>query len=291
MNGVRSRFHPRNLILRLAGRNFQKAGLKWSDKRHRHDLWSLEFCVNGENRIEVESRNYHFKQGDIMLIAPGQIHRFIYDGRSSEPFLCYSFKFELPDLPASLKSQTIYAGHPEGLKKRLAIIEAVGACLNGFCPKELLVRSFAFTIFDSYEGIHILEDLLFGVSCHYIFGEAKQTQEITSDSLLTKISEFVYIHGGEPVSVEELAEHLNYSPGYLRTLVHQHTGGSTKKLIDQERIKIMKEMLYYSDIRIKELASVMRFPDVKYFTRFFQKYTGETPRQWLRSQHRSAEKS
>ena len=289
MHGVKPAFHSRNLVLRLAGRNFQKAGRKWNDQRHRHDLWSLDFCVSGENRFEVESRKYHFKQGDIMLIAPGQNHRFIYDG--SRPFLCYSFKFDLPDLPASLKPQTIYAGHPEGLKKRLAVIEAVGACLKGFCPEELLARPFAFTISDSYEGIHILEELLFGVVCHYIFGEAKQTQEITSDSLLTKISEFVYIHGGEPVSVEELAEHLDYSPGYLRTLVHRHTGFSTKKLIDLERIKIMKEMLYYSDIRIKELSSIMRFPDVKYFTRFFRKYTGETPRQWIRSQQRSAGKS
>lgn len=289
MNGVKPAFHPRNLILRLAGRNSRKAGLKWSDQRHSHDLWSLDFCVNGGNRIEVGSRNYHFKQGDIMLIAPGQDHRFIYD--SGEPFLCYSFKFELPDFPASLKPQTIYAGHAEGLKKRLAVIEAVGACLTGFCPEELLARSFAFTVSDSYEGIHILEELLFGVVCHYIFGEAKKTQKITSDSLLTQIAEFVHIHGGEPVSVEELAEHLNYSSGYLRTLVRRQTGASTKQFIDLERIKIIKEMLYYSDVRIKELANIMRFPDVKYFTRFFRKYTGETPRQWIRSQRKSAEKS
>lgn len=281
MRAVNSTLHSRNLILRSAGRNQEKAGREHSDNRHRHRLWSLDFCSDGEIRIEVESRNYGFKRGDIMLIAPGQNHRFIYSGK---PFLCYSFKFELPNFPASGKSQTIYAGHPDGLKKRLAVIEAVRACLFGFCPEELLAGPFSFPVSDSYEGIHILEELLYGVACHYLYGKAKQTREITADSLLSKMSEFIYIHGGRPISAEDLAAHLNYSAGYLRTLVRQHTGNSTKRFIDLERIRIIKEMLLYSDIRMKELADMMQFSDVKYFTRFFRKHTGETPKGWLRRQ-------
>ena len=105
--------------------------------------------------------------------------------------------------------------------------------------------------------------------------------------MMKKMSQFIYIHSGEPVSVKKLEEHLNYSPGYLRTLVHQQTGGSTKRFIDLERIKIMKDLLRYSDIRIKELADTMKFRDAKYFTRFFRKYTGEAPRDWLLRQSKS----
>ena len=281
MKEVKKNIRSRNLILRMAGQNRKNAGDEHSDLRHSHDLWSLELCVEGENRIEVESRKYIFKQGDIILIAPGQNHRFIYN---REPFSCFSFKFELPDFRGTMKPQTVYAGHREGLRKRLAIIEAVRACLVGFCPQEILSTNASFTILDSFDGIHILEELLFGIVCHYIFGEAKQTSEITSDSLQAKMAEFIHLRGGKPVSVEELAEYLDYSSGYLRTLVYQHTGISTKRFIDLERIKIMKEMLRYSDIRIKELASSMEFPDVKYFTRFFRKYTGKTPRAWLNAQ-------
>ena len=276
------------LILRLAGWNRQPAGINSSDHRHSHDLWSLDLCDSGENRVEVGSHNYRLKRGDILLIAPHQEHRFIYLGR---PFSCFSFKFDLPHLSDDLKPQTIYAGHPAGLKKRLAVIDAVKACLVGFCPEELLTRSAAFTVLDSYEGIHILEGLLYSVVCHYFSGEAQRTAEVNSDSLLTRMSEFIYRRGGEPVTVEDLAEHLNYSPGYLRCLVRRHTGDSTKRFIDLERIKIMKNMLLYSDIRTKELAGIMCFSDVKYFTRFFQKYTGETPRAWLRRQQKPAQKS
>ena len=122
--------------------------------------------------------------------------------------------------------------------------------------------------------------------------QAKQSRTITSDSQLSKMSEFIYLRGGGPVTVEDLAEHLNYSPGYLRVLVRQHANLTTKEFIDRERIKIIKEMLRYSDIRIKELAHIMQFHDVKYFTRFFRKYTGETPRSYLRNcQNKSAEQT
>ncbi len=277
--------NSRSLILRVAGSNITPAGHAHSDPRHRHSLWSLDFCYGGENTVEVEGRHYLFKCGDILLIAPGQEYRFIY---SDKPFSCCSFKFRLPHLSGLLKIQTIYAGDPEGFRKRMAVIAAVKSCMEGFCPPELLARPYAFTIMDSYEGIHILEELLYGVTCHYIRGEARRTSEIASDSLLAKMSEFVYLHGGGPVTVEDLAAHLDYSPGYLRTLVRQHTGNSTKKFIDLERIKIMKEMLLYSDIRIKELADIMQFRDVKYFTRFFRKYTGKTPHAWLRQNYGSA---
>ena len=288
MSDGRSSLSPKELILRLVGWNRQPAGNFSGDHRHSHDLWSLDLCAGGENRVEVGSHNYRFKRGDILLIAPHQDHRFIYIGR---PFSCFSFKFDLPHLSDDLKPQTIYAGHPGGLKKRLAVIEAVKACLAGFCPEELLARSVAFTVLDSYEGIHILEGLLYSVVCHYISGEAQRTAEVNSDSLLTRMSEFIYRRGGEPVTVEDLAEHLNYSPGYLRCLVRRHTGDSTKRFIDLERIKIMKNMLLYSDIRTKELANIMCFSDVKYFTRFFQKYTGETPRAGLHRQQKLAQKS
>ena len=278
---MKNNSHSRNLILRMAGWNRNQAGRPCTDPRHKHDLWSLDLCTEGEIQIEVESRKYPFKRGDIMLIAPGQNHRFMYGTAS---FSCYSFKFDLISVMEGLEPQTVYAGHLQGLKKRLAITEAVGSCLHGFCPEELLKKPHSFAISESFEGVHILESLLYGIMCHYLSGEAGQSPEISSDSLLSRISAFVCLRGGRPVTVEELAEHLHYSTGHLRFLVRKHTNMSTKQFIDLERIRIMKEMLRCSDIRIKELAGIMQFQDVKYFTRFFRKYTLETPREFLRRQ-------
>ena len=277
-NIILPRQNVRRLILRQAGVNKQPYGRKRALIRHTHNLWSMDLCVGGSSKIELEKHLYNFKRGDIMLISPGREHRFIY---TREPFMCYSFKAEIPALE-NLPENSIYSGEPEGMKARLGMLEAVKHCLEGFCPDELLETNLPFSINSSFMDIHILEELLYGIACHYIFGRNVCTPGGEEDTLLKKISEYVYIHNGKPVTVEELAEYLGYSAGHLRTIVRTHAGMSTKNYIDLERIKIIKNLLLYSDIRVGELAQLMEFRDVKYFTRFFRKYTGDVPRNWAK---------
>lgn len=272
----------RRLILRQAGFNNQPPGWKRPLVRHSHNFWSMDFCSGGIGKVELEKRLCNVKRGDIMLIAPGKEHRFIY-GR--EPFSCYSFKMDIPGLE-NLPGSSIYIGEPEGLNARLGMLEAVRSCLYGFCPEKLLSMNLPFSISRSFAGIRILEELLYGIACYYILGEDSHGGKHEEDTLLKKISEFIYLHNGKPVTVEEVAEHLGCSAGHLRTLVRNLTGRSTKNFIDQERVKIMKDLLLYSDVRIGELAQLMDFRDTKYFTRFFHKYTGDVPRDWLKNNTR-----
>ena len=275
-------FKARRLILKQAGFNNQPAGKKRTLTRHIHNLWSIDFCAGGTSKIELEKRFYNFKKGDIMLIAPGIEHRFIY---TRETFSCYSFKMEIPAFE-NLPENSIYAGDPDGLKARLGMLEAVRNCLNGFCPEKLVNMNMPFSINSSFVDIHILEELLYGVASHYIFGRSSHPAESGEDDLIKQISEFVYLRNGKPVSVEEVAEHFGYSTGHLRTIVRKNTGLSTKTFIDMERIKIIKNLLIYSDIRVGELSQLMEFRDTKYFTGFFRKYTGENPRVWSKKNSR-----
>ena len=266
------------LILKQAGFNNQPPGRKRTLVRHTHNFWSIDFCIDGTSKVELEKRFYTFKRGDIMLIAPGKEHRFIY---TWESFSCYSFKMDIPALE-SLQKNSIYVGDAESLKPRLGMLEAVKNCLYAFCPEKLLQTNLPFSINSSFVDIRILEELLYGIAHHYIFGEASHTVEHQNNTLLEEISRFVYLRNGKPVTVGEVAEHLGYSTGHLRTIVRSLTGNSTKTFIDLERIKIMKELLLYSDVRIGELAQLMDFQDTKYFSRFFRKYTGELPRSWAK---------
>lgn len=275
-------YKTRRLILKQAGLNYQYPGRKSTLIRHSHDFWSIDFCCSGTCGIELERRIYDFKRGDIMITAPGQEHRFIYN---KESFSCYSFKADIPAL-ADLPQNSIYAGDPENMKARLGMLEAVSHCLEAFCPEKLLEMHLPFTVNSSFVDIHILEELLYGIVCHYITGDSSRHREHHADALLKKIAGFIYLRNGKPVTVDEVAEHLGYSSGHLRTLVRKLTGNSTKTFIDLERIKIMKELLLYSDVRIGELAQLMEFRDAKYFTKFFRKYTGELPHTWMKKNSR-----
>lgn len=78
-------------------------------------------------------------------------------------------------------------------------------------------------------------------------------------------------------SVSFYAGILCLTPKYLSRLVKSATGKSAPEWIDDYVILEAKNMLKYSDIQIKEIASRLHFPDSATFHKFFRKRTGMTP--------------
>ena len=47
-------FKIRHLVLKHAGLNKQLLGYKRKLITHSHDLWSIDFCVSGTSKVELE---------------------------------------------------------------------------------------------------------------------------------------------------------------------------------------------------------------------------------------------
>ncbi|MBR2633553.1 MAG: helix-turn-helix transcriptional regulator, partial [Lentisphaeria bacterium] len=182
----------------------------------------------------------------------------------------YSFKF-FPGEEFSA-DHTIFT-EPEQREQQLLWINALGEIFKSIAPPELILRPVEFPLSSDTPGIELLEELLYGF-CRRLCAEG----DTAGSWVIKKIRLAVQDRKGSAISVEECAEKLNCSTGHLRTLVKQETGSTTKEIIDRERIKIIRQLLVYSNISISEMAKKTGFSDVIYFERFFKKYCGETPR-------------
>jgi YesN/AraC family two-component response regulator len=149
---------------------------------------------------------------------------------------------------------------------------------RAFFSEKLLESNRNFAVSGTIPSVNILESFITGIVRRWFF-----ERDDKSDTLADEITQYVYRKGGTAVTVEELAKYLGYSTGYLRILARQKCGDSTKILIDKARIRVAKKMLLYSDMRINELSDTMGFADWKYFSRFFRKYTGMSPREYVKS--------
>lgn len=245
------------------------------DPEHFHDFWQIDLCEKGEARLKTGDSSFHLRAGDLVIISPGLKHRFIYS--VNQEFRCWSFKF---DSTASVSPQIVPVCDDETRKERLVIVDIVSKMCHGFFPENILKQHIDFVISEVFSFAPILESLLSGIVKKWFW---ERSEEPVREKLTDMINEYVYQRGGEAVSVQEVAEKLGYSAGHLRILVQQSTGRSTKYLIDQARIKIAKDLLLYSDMRVNEVSALMGFADVKYFSRFFRKYTGVVPRDYIRS--------
>lgn len=79
------------------------------------------------------------------------------------------------------------------------------------------------------------------------------------------------------------ADKLFLSPKYLSSLVKQRTHRAPAEWIDQRVISYAKQLLGYSDTSVKQIASIMNFPDQSFFGKYFKHRVGMSPKAYRQS--------
>jgi AraC family transcriptional activator of pobA len=81
-------------------------------------------------------------------------------------------------------------------------------------------------------------------------------------------------------NVNFYAEHLNTTPQNLNAICRKEYGRSASNIIADHIIKEVKRLLLYTNGTISEIAFSLGFKDSSHFTKYFKRYTGETPKQF-----------
>ncbi|MFI1935745.1 helix-turn-helix domain-containing protein [Streptomyces purpureus] len=81
-------------------------------------------------------------------------------------------------------------------------------------------------------------------------------------------------------SVPEYAQKLGVSAGHLHALVKQATGHTPGRLIRQQQTLEAKRLLAATGLTVRQVARQTGFEDPSYFSRFFRRETGLTPKEF-----------
>ena len=73
------------------------------------------------------------------------------------------------------------------------------------------------------------------------------------------------------------AQRLNVSPKYLSATVKRVTGHSVTSYIDQHTIPILKDYLDDERLSLTQIAELMNFTSLSYFSRYCTKHLGQSP--------------
>lgn len=100
--------------------------------------------------------------------------------------------------------------------------------------------------------------------------------------LVTRFNELIEKRFREEQSVADYARRLHTSESRLRTATLAATGQSPLQLIHARILLEAKRQLHYTDSPISEIAYALGFDDPAYFTRFFSRRAGLSPRAFRR---------
>ena len=117
--------------------------------------------------------------------------------------------------------------------------------------------------------------------------EAALTRQSTlnraTQHLIRKAMAYIHAHFADPLSREEIAEHIGISADYLTDCFRQELGITPITYIRRYRIRQACELLRNSDQAITQIALTVGFSDSAHFTRTFQREMNMPPRAYRRN--------
>ncbi|CAG9259982.1 helix-turn-helix domain-containing protein [Paraburkholderia unamae] len=103
---------------------------------------------------------------------------------------------------------------------------------------------------------------------------------------IRRFRELIAQHFREHRPVEFYADALDVTPPQLGRICREELGSSPTALINDHLIREAQRDLVYSGMTVKQIAHSLGFEDSAYFSRYFRKQTGATPREFQSSAHR-----
>ncbi|MFA6663717.1 MAG: response regulator [Lachnospiraceae bacterium] len=101
-----------------------------------------------------------------------------------------------------------------------------------------------------------------------------------SRSIIKECEEYIDKHYMENLVLDEMADSIGTSTGYLSRRFKELTGQTIIEYTNKKRLEKAKEYLSKDDVMIYEVAEKLGFGNATYFSHFFRKATGMTPKEY-----------
>jgi AraC family transcriptional activator of pobA len=243
---------PQKVFVLYSSHASKKDDFKTDQKGHAHsDCWQIEFIVDGEVEMKTKSKSYKLSSGDAIVIPSGIWHRFIFSENSKDN---WSLKFSM-----------------EGFKRQREVKLVEDSLAEAFIKRNIL------------EFLPKIRDKELASMAEYLLGDLVDMKYCQNEfeleaGILKKIRDTIFDSYGLNIKVNDIARKLGYTKEHLNKIFKKQTGVSLKIYIDMERYRQAQKHLAYSDKNISEISSMMGFPDVFAFSRFFKRMNGDSPR-------------
>ncbi len=252
----------------------------WKIEPHlHHSLNQMIFVLKGRGVVLADGKRSQYRPPAVVMIPVGAVHGFEFEPGtkghviSASAELLRGFAQRDPDVLA------LFA-QPLTLEVRAGDLRATDLAQS----VRMLAQEFARP--DAAHGLalHGWLEVLLGNLLRLTRKLPNPSDPVVGQRrrLMARFGELVEQHYRDNQAIAEFALALHVSESHLRNVCLASTGQSPIHLIHDRIVLEAKRQLHYTNNPVSEIAYALGFEDPAYFTRFFSRITGDSPRAFRR---------
>ncbi|MDY4611256.1 MAG: helix-turn-helix domain-containing protein [Sphaerochaetaceae bacterium] len=254
-----------------------------------HDFWEFLYVDKGEVEVMADTTLHTLAQGQIIFHEPGEFHSVVCNNRTAPNLVVLSFVCKSPVMD-------FFRG------KILSVSEKERRLLSTIIQEA--EEAFDSRLEDPYlKGMHRRKSQRFG--CEQILRcsiellllqfyrqtakvPIRQTTNIkTTTSYLRMAGIFNYLEDNvtQRISLNEVCRAASMSRASLEKMFREYTGQSVMEYFDRFKAKEAKRLLQDGRYNVSDIADMLGYSSIHYFSRRFKSLEGLSPTEYAKSIH------
>jgi AraC family transcriptional regulator, transcriptional activator of pobA len=242
---------------------------------HRHSFYHIVLFTEGAGTHTIDFEQFPVHPGQIYFMIPGQVHSWAFSGKVDGFVINFSVDLFNTFLANRQFLEEFYFFRGIARESVIQLSPYALQITTDFLGRTL--QETKSTTSFSKEIICIYLSVIFiTINREHIQKDNKQT---TSHNrlVLHNFKKLLELHYTQKRLPKEYAGLLYITANHLNGLCQDLTGKSAGTIIRDRILLEAKRLLINADMSISEIATQLNFTDNSYFTKFFKKYTQQTP--------------
>lgn len=256
--------------------------------RNSHKNYEFYFLISGDVTYYVDSISYHLQPGDVVLIAPEQVHEAFINAESQayERYVLWLNSEFLEKLSSSrtdllLPFQKTYISSARispAPDQKLSIHSLLERILISSTSQEygsdLMTNSYIIELL-----VHIAKIKLFQKDYYF---ERSIRHDQKNSSLVSDILAYINEHIYEEISIEQLTSLFFFSRSHLNKVFNEEIGMPLHQFIVKKKLFLARQDLLTNE-SVNHICTKYNFGNYTSFFRAFKQEFGQSPREFRKN--------
>ena len=244
---------------------------------HNHEQWELFYVDAGEANCIVEGESRILKKGDIIFHSPGEIHNTVSDEKKVATIFNVLFYCDSP-------AMEFFRGKLFKISEKAA---STLKLLMDECNETYLILDSPISLRDSSPiggeqmSLLLFEEFLL-LLIRDLSGDRSKTirnrSSINVVPIVNEMCEYMRKSLYGRLTLSDLCENFHFSRSFLCDVFKKHVGCAPIDYYLELKLTEAKRLLREDGLSVKEISERLGFESTEYFSRYFKKRVGHSPR-------------